>query len=618
MEDQPMLADNVLLMKKKYPELYQFLIDEKAKNNQNEYLVEETKNKSITIKYENSNQVVYLHSKYNPQQEATVIIDQLEISETNSRNNHVIFFGLGLGYQVENFISRYPLISYSIIEPSEEIFMMFLENRLFKKIITRNLMYLTVGNNYQSLFQGINQHYQKNLIICELPVYKQLFDNDYSVFLNYMKQVLKSERSSLRINYAFKERWIINSVNNFKYVLNTPNILMEHNGAFEDKTVILVAAGPSLDYEIENLKRIRGEGLAYIFSVGSAINTLITQGILPHAMCTYDPEAFNQNAFVKLKEEGIDSIPMIFGSSVGYETLEQYPGAKYHMITTQDTISDFLLKSRDAKQIEKVNDAPSIAVVTMELLIKLGVSRVILVGQNLGYQRDQHYASGVSYMPEKAKDTIIIKDVDGNDIETTESFLNMKYSLENIIGRSQIEVINTTVGGAQINGTEFKKLDQLFDSVLTTNQVENDIFESITSHNIYDREYLCQQYDSLDKNYHEFTSLLSSIRRSLNNLREQLQVRNSEKVEKTHLMLDAEILKLEMNDFFKVIAIQMNRVERDLLIMQINHFRSERNVFKKAEGILSPTETLVIRLIAQRTLNDEIINTLEKSIIEKK
>jgi Uncharacterized protein conserved in bacteria len=613
-----MLADNVLLMKKNYPELYQFLVDEKAKNNQNEYLVEETKNKSITIKYENSNQVIYLHSKYNPQQEATVIIDQLEISETNSRNNHVIFFGLGLGYQVENFISRYPLISYSIIEPSEEIFIKFLENRLFKKIVNRNLMYLTVGNNYQALFQGISQHYQKNLIICELPVYKQIFDNDYSVFLNYMKQVLKSERSSLRINYAFKERWIINSVNNFKYVINTPNILMEHNGAFEDKTVILVAAGPSLDYEIENLKRIRGEGLAYIFSVGSAINTLITQGILPHAMCTYDPEAFNQNAFVKLKEEDIDSIPMIFGSSVGYETLEQYPGAKYHMITTQDTISDFLLKSRDAKQIEKVNDAPSIAVVTMELLIKLGVSRVILVGQNLGYQRDQHYASGVSYMPDKAKDTIIIKDVDGNDIETTESFLNMKYSLENIIGRSQIEVINTTVGGAQINGTEFKKLDQLFDSVLTKNQVENDIFEGITSHNIYDREYLCQQYDSLDKNYLEFTSLLSSIRRSLNNLREQLQVRNSEKVEKTHLMLDAEILKLEMNEFFKVIAIQMNRVERDLLIMQINHFRSEKNVLKKAEGILNPTEALIIRLIAQRSLNDEIISNLKKSIIEKK
>ena len=30
---------------------------------------------------------------------------------------------------------------------------------------------------------------------------------------------------------------------------------------------------------------------------------------------------------------------MIFGSSVGYETLIDYPGEKYHMITSQDTVS---------------------------------------------------------------------------------------------------------------------------------------------------------------------------------------------------------------------------------------------------------------------------------------
>jgi len=37
---------------------------------------------------------------------------------------------------------------------------------------------------------------------------------------------------------------------------------------FKDKPAILVSAGPSLDYEIENLRYIKENGLAYISQSG--------------------------------------------------------------------------------------------------------------------------------------------------------------------------------------------------------------------------------------------------------------------------------------------------------------------------------------------------------------
>ena len=150
--------------------------------------------------------------------------------------------------------------------------------------------------------------------------------------------MLKNKRSGIRTDYAFQERWILNSMKNFKEVLSTPNILLEKKGQFKDKPAILVAAGPSLNEEIENIRYIKDNGLAYIFSVGSAINTLIYHDIYPDAACTYDPTVNNQKVFEKTKERGIKEIPMIFGSSVGYETLVDYPGNKYHMITSQDTV----------------------------------------------------------------------------------------------------------------------------------------------------------------------------------------------------------------------------------------------------------------------------------------
>jgi Uncharacterized protein conserved in bacteria len=118
-------------------------------------------------------------------------------------------------------------------------------------------------------------------------------------------QLVKNQRSALSVNYAFKKRWIINSVNNFKTVLTTPNILTDNRGQFRDKTAILVSAGPSLDYEIEYLKYIKSNHLAFIFSVGTSINTLIHHGIYPDVMTTYDPTETYRLVFNNINVRGI-------------------------------------------------------------------------------------------------------------------------------------------------------------------------------------------------------------------------------------------------------------------------------------------------------------------------
>ena len=186
--------------------------------------------------------------------------------------------------------------------------------------------------------------------------------------MNMKSNTLKDKKSGIYTSYAFQKRWIINSMKNFGDVLSTPNIIIKKKGQFKDKPAILVAADPSLNEEIENLKYIKENGLAYIFSVGSDINTLIYHDICPDAACTYDPTENNQKVFAKVKESGIKDIPMIFGFSVGYETLIDYPGEKYHMITSQDTVSNYFLKTEESDRLEIVLDAYSIAVVTLQLL----------------------------------------------------------------------------------------------------------------------------------------------------------------------------------------------------------------------------------------------------------
>ena len=57
---------------------------------------------------------------------------------------------------------------------------------------------------------------------------------------------------------------------------------------------------------------------------------------------------------------------------------------------------------------------------------------------------------------------IMVKDVYGNEILTNEIFNSMRFQMERFIKMtSGIEVINTTRGGAKIEGTEYIELDKL-------------------------------------------------------------------------------------------------------------------------------------------------------------
>ncbi|MGE4589820.1 MAG: motility associated factor glycosyltransferase family protein [Acidaminococcaceae bacterium] len=617
-----MLADNILFLRDRYPAVYQAVKSWEESESDSKAFVEEAKDGNLTLKYVRDEQVIYVHSKYNPQREAQTVVDKLSADQVIDENSHVVFYGIGLGYHIETFLAQYPQASYSIIEPSAEIFACYLDHKILKKSLSKNLMMLQCGNQAEILYAKAVQSKDKNLLICELPAYTQIFTAEYTAFLSEFKRIIKEQRSALHTNLAYKKRWVINSVNNLKVVLKTPNILLEDHDFCKGKSALLVAAGPSLDLEIENIKKIKQEGLAYIFSVGSAINTLIHHGIEPDAICTYDPSEKNQMVFNKINQLGVDAIPMVFGSSVGYEVLEQYLGPKYHMITNQDTVASYFLQPENKEQLDMVSDAPTIAVVTLELLVKLGFSQIILVGQNLAYTEKKSYSSGIDYMTGEMQKTMLQSDgvftenVVGKQVKTTESFLNMKRQLEHTISKYQAKVVNTTIDGAKIEGTRFTPLSQLIDELLTKSDVFEHPLSQMKLTKKYNKVYAFSQLEQLKTAFQEYQSLVSGIKSCLLELQD-LTRRNQEKeVHQTHLKMDRQIKAMEDNDFFKMIVVPINRVEYGILVNEIQKNKTEKNHFKKARSVIKPTEIFIDLLYTDMNLNNEIMLVFDNVIRE--
>lgn len=609
-----MLADNIILLREKFPDVYKSVKAWTETAKDQKITVEETRDQLFTMKYTDNGKSVYIHSKYNPIREAESIIAKLSINEVIDGNSHVVFYGLGFGYHIEAFLHRFPMTSYSIIEPSLEALSKYLDKKLIKKILNSRLIFFQGGNQVEELFNKIIQTKDKKVVICELPSYLEIFNNDYNNFNASLKSIIKEQHSSLKTNYAFKKRWIINSVNNFKVVLETPNILFKAKEVFKNISAILVAAGPSLDFEIENIKRIKEDGTAYIFAVGSAINTLIHNNILPHAMCTYDPTEVNQIVFKKLNDNGISTIPMIFGSSVGFETLIQYPGPKYHMITNQDTISGYFLKYEDGSKPELIHDASTIAVVSMELLSKMGFQQIVLVGQNLGYLNGSNYASGIDYDFEIKENIVDTIGVSGEYIKTTESFLRMKKHLEHTIQSIKTKVINTTVGGAMIAGTEFIPLANLLEHELVQPAIDELAFNKIGKNCPYDLKYLQTQLTSLEGNFHQFTNLLRDIKSDLKKLKNEVYSQNDDLILNINQLMDKKIFELEKNDFYKIVVLPICRTEHGLLLNEITRIKGESSGAARTRLILKPTDNFIDLLFCEMELFNEIMTVLKNTI----
>lgn len=617
-----MLADNILFLREQYPAVYQAVKTWEETKQEPMAFVEAARDGNLTLKYKSGDQSVYVHSKYNPIREAEAIVDRLSEDQDIDEQSHVVFYGIGLGYHIEAFITRYPWLSYSIVEPSAEILACYLDHKVLIKNLNKNLLMLQCGNQAEALYAKAVQLKDKSLIICDLSAYPQIFQVNYNAFLEEFRGIVKEQRSSLHTNFAYKKRWIINSVNNFKVVLQTPNILLESHDFANGKSALLVAAGPSLDLEIENLKKIKAAGLAYIFSVGSAINTLIHHGIEPDGMCTYDPSERNQVVFNKINELGITTIPMIFGSSVGYEVLEQYQGPKYHMLTNQDTVAAYFLRSESGEAIEMVIDAPTIAVVTLELLVKLGFSQIILVGQNLAYTEEKSYSSEIDYITDEMREMMLKNDVisteavDGNQVKTTESFLSMKRQLEHTIDKYQAKVINTTIGGAKIDGTSFKTLAQVISEELADLSVHDYPFNQIKQTQKYDQGYAHSQLKQLKESYQAYQNLLSGIKSCLLELHDMIRLNQEKEAHQTHLRMDRQIKAMEENAFFKMIALPINRVEYGILFNDIQKTKAEKNNFRKAKSVIKPTESFIDLLYTDMNTNNEIMLVLENVVRE--
>lgn len=621
-----MLIDNTNFLRNKFRNIYDAFNDYRPKEYENKIEMINSVNKCPTLMLKKDNDFICIHSRYNPIEEAELIIKEYEAVMQNYK--HILFVGVGLGYIIEAFTKLYSNKEFSIYEPIEDTFNKYIS---LKKIENKNLTNLCVGQNKEEIAQFLNnvlQQTEKGLLFLYLPSYKRLFPKEYDFFSGELNLAVKRKRALLATNASFQKNWVSNSIYNFKTTLNTPDIFIENPDRFKGKTGIIVAAGPSLDFEIENLKYIKQNNMAFIFSVSSATNAMIKNNIEPHAVLSYDPGQGNMiGVFRKIIDENDDKFPLIFGTSIYSDIVKEYRGPMAHMITEQDTISQYYLQNTDGKKFEKVNDAPSIAVLALELLYKLGCSKIILVGQNLSYYKGQNYSSDMDKerninIDLNSNSIIKLKDVYGNEVESSITYISAKEQMEAYIKifNKKIEIINTTKYGAAIEGTTFKNLDEIIEEDLKKDDIDVNFYHQKNTD--YDIEYLKSKQEAMNKNYKEYNSIIKDIESTLYKMTTVVRNNNFKQLEHSYSSLNILYNKLTENDFFTVFVYPVVRVSWQYFSDKIKDISPRTSQLKRADIIINEYRRFIFvckKAIKEtvedlyKHLNETIDNKIEQS-----
>ncbi|MBZ5495459.1 MAG: DUF115 domain-containing protein [Acidobacteriia bacterium] len=403
---------------------------------------------------------VPLHSRYDPMPEARQSLKDLDLAEAD----YFVFLGFGLGYGLDALLERVaPETAHIfVVESDLEI--------LLAALAARDLTsWLALPNIHFAWPAGGNELAQQ---------WKQFFDPVQarkSVFISHppslvlkpglfkaAAEIIKSQTLQIftDINTLVGKApvFLDNFITNFSRASSSPGV-SAFARRFAGVPAVLVAAGPSLDRNIHELRPFQNQVL--VLAADTALKPLLASGIEPHFVLSGDPGYEN---YLHLKDAVARETYLVAEATAYPETLASFNGrtilCRFENSSLR-TLSELLASKGTLRAWG------SVATMCLDFALLLGCDPVIFVGQDLAFSDGRTYCSGLHWEEQwfhevgspdawqrrwaelRASNRIVVtEDLFGRPVETTDKLMAYwNWIGSEIEKHPEVNFINATEGG---------------------------------------------------------------------------------------------------------------------------------------------------------------------------
>ena len=496
---------NLKAMEKWYPNFANMIRNEEYEVDNTKVWTEQSWDGEMIFRIEVEGKQLYLEGRRNAME--PVKMWQERIGEIH-KYAPVFLFGIGNGAYLKSVIHNSPKEANIVVyEPSMAIFLATLRKiDLSEEIKDRPIAFVVEGLNgteFIPVIRGVMTLETLEFFIEEIhPNYKIAFLNKLTERIKELSRYTDNFFVSFHTRRLLQEHVAQNVLYNLPYVAEGYNTMQLSKVIPNKGAAVLVSAGPSLDKNIEELRRAKNH--LFIIAVDTAVKPLLKRGISPDVFITLDgrkPLDLLDGAF---------QLSVISNSVARYELLDRQKGKKIFFFDGYQLPLDLYIENGGI--LPAVAIGGSVACSGFSLLYKMGFETVILVGQDLAYTDNKSHADGTfkEKMPEENTDHMIR--VKGNYQDTVPTLTNLKIYLEWFVDyikgakqHGKFRVINATEGGAYIEGTELMTLKDAFDEYIGEETDFSSLIENMES--AFTEKEKDKAYDYLKKVPKQFAEI---------------------------------------------------------------------------------------------------------------
>ncbi|MBN2328289.1 MAG: DUF115 domain-containing protein [Candidatus Omnitrophica bacterium] len=413
---------------------------------------------------------VFLHSRYDPVREAK----RWAAAQTPPAGAVVLILGWGLGYHVLEWVKAHggKVEAVIVFEPEPELFKTSLFCVDLRPLGEAKRLEVIIGCDERA-FERSMQNLIEPLLACDLSLLPLPFMDVYSPaifeFLKKNLQALQQRREGI-LRYmeetgARRQEQIIRNIPAAVESFSPSEV----KGLAAGQPGIIVAAGPSLDRNLEDLAEAQGS--AWIFAVDTSLSTLMEHGIDAPFAVVKDPTELNRSHFEGLPDRPLPGL--IFDPQISPDICARFTGPKICMPNRNHDwrryIEGLPLSGDDA-----LPHSTNVALAAFNMAVLMGCDPIVFAGLDLCFAREEgpsHAAGGalrsetfyepdqrtLTYRRGDAQDVIQaieVEGVDGGRYPTSPNFYESLRLLERLIQDAPARCIDASEGGVRIRGTE--------------------------------------------------------------------------------------------------------------------------------------------------------------------
>ena len=329
-----------------------------------------------------------MHSKYRP---------DVETLSCQDFSGCLVVAGIGAGFHIKNALSQNERISLLVAVEADTDSLEFCRHfPTVKEIEAKtNVVLCDISTVEQTLKENYIPAIHKNIMLVFQRAWESENQNAAHEITAIVKTVLNSISSDFSVQTHFGKLWHTNILLNLRFISKTAPIALTKRGLPHfpiEKTAAIVAAGPSLDTSIDQIKAGVESASLFVVATDTAFTSLQKNGITADAVVSIDAQHVSSRHFFCTPNSSKTVFVFDLCTNPAIPSFVASKNNTVLFVRTGHPLSSLACKTLFVPQIDAGGGTVTIA--AADWAKSVGFKRLELFGADFAYLNGKPYAKG--------------------------------------------------------------------------------------------------------------------------------------------------------------------------------------------------------------------------------